>query len=182
PLRGEADRAATRHRDASLPAGRQPRPDGPVPQGGALSLDPRVRVLRRADERDRPLHRGPAGLRGRSDEPSRARSPHRASIDHPGARVGRHGSSRRGGGRMDYSFLVETYASERLKTLGVWSMFADDDLDRRPHPNLARDRTPREHMVHQCTSEDRWFTTMFGLDVGAPPLPEAETRLGFIRR
>jgi len=83
---------------------------------------------------------------------------------------------------MDYSFLVETYASERLKTLGVWSMFADDDLDRRPHPNLARDRTPREHMVHQCTSEDRWFTTMFGIDVGAPPLPEAETRLAFIRR
>ena len=30
-------------------------------------------------------------------------------------------------------------------------------------------------------SEDRWFTTMFGLDVGAPPLPEPETRLGFIR-
>src|SRR5262245_24197575 len=83
---------------------------------------------------------------------------------------------------MDYSFLVETYASERLKTLSVWSMFADDDLDRRPHPNLTRDRTPREHMVHQCASEDKWFTTMFGLDVDAPPLPEAETRLGFIRR
>ena len=61
-------------------------------------------------------------------------------------------------------------------------MFTDDDLNIGPHPLLARDRTPREHMVHQCLSEDKWFTTMFGLDVGAPPLPEPETRLGFIRR
>jgi hypothetical protein len=83
---------------------------------------------------------------------------------------------------MDYAFLVETYASERLKTLNVWAMFQDDDLDVRPHLRLARDRTPREHMVHQCTSEDKWFTTMFGLDVGAPPLPPQETRLAFIRR
>ena len=83
---------------------------------------------------------------------------------------------------MDYSFLVDTYASERLKTLNVWSMFGDDDLNVRPHPRLARDRTAREHMVHQCLSEDKWFTTMFGLDVGAPPLPEPETRLAFIRR
>jgi hypothetical protein len=37
-------------------------------------------------------------------------------------------------------------------------------------------------MVHQCTSEDKWFTTMFDLDVGAPPLPPQETRLAFIRR
>ena len=83
---------------------------------------------------------------------------------------------------MDYSFLVDTYASERLKTLNVWSMFADDDLNIRPHPLLARDRTPREHMVHQCLSEDKWFTTMFGLGIDTPPLPEAETRLGFIHR
>ena len=83
---------------------------------------------------------------------------------------------------MDYAFLVETYASERLKTLSVWAMFDDADLDVRPHPNLARDRTFREHMVHQCLSEDKWFTTMFGIDVGAPPLPAEETRLSFIRR
>ena len=83
---------------------------------------------------------------------------------------------------MDYSFLVDTYASERLKILMVWAMFEDGDLDVRPHPNLARDRTFREHMVHQCMSEDRWFTTMFGIDVGAPPLPATETRLDFIRR
>ena len=83
---------------------------------------------------------------------------------------------------MDYAFLVETYASERLKTLAVWAMFDDADLDVRPHPNLARDRTFREHMVHQCLSEDKWFTTMFEIDVKAPPLPAEETRLAFIRR
>src|SRR5712691_3471845 len=83
---------------------------------------------------------------------------------------------------MDYTFLVDTYASERLKTLSVWAMFDDTDLDGRPHPNLARDRTFREHMVHQCLSEDKWFTGMFGVDVGAPPLAAEETRLGFIRR
>ena len=83
---------------------------------------------------------------------------------------------------MSHVFLVETYASERLKTLSVWSMFQDEDLDIRPHPNLAHDRTAHEHMVHQCTSEDKWFCTMFGIDVGAPPLPRAETRLRFIEQ
>jgi len=81
-----------------------------------------------------------------------------------------------------YGFLVDTYASERLKTLNVWSMFWDADLNVRPHPRLDRDRTPVEHMVHQCVSEDKWFTTMFGIDVGAPPLPTREARLDFIRR
>src|SRR5215510_2261769 len=83
---------------------------------------------------------------------------------------------------MDCAFLVDTYASERLKTLSVWAMFSDADLDVRPHPNLARDRSFREHMVHQCYSEDRWFIGMLGIDVGAPPLPREETRLAFIRR
>src|SRR5437879_8238633 len=75
---------------------------------------------------------------------------------------------------MVYSFLVETYASERLKTLNVWSMFRDEDLDVRPHPRLDRDRTAHEHMVHQCQSEDRWFRTMFDIDLGSPPLRSEE--------
>jgi uncharacterized damage-inducible protein DinB len=37
-------------------------------------------------------------------------------------------------------------------------------------------------MVHQCISEDLWFRNMLAIDVGAPPLPEHETRIGFIRR
>ena len=31
-------------------------------------------------------------------------------------------------------------------------------------------------------SEDKWFTGMFRIDVGAPPLAAEETRLAFIRR
>ena len=37
-------------------------------------------------------------------------------------------------------------------------------------------------MVHQCVSEDLWFRNMLGIDVQAPPLPQQETRLEFIRR
>ena len=83
---------------------------------------------------------------------------------------------------MDYDFLVETYSSKRIKTLSVWSMFADDDLLVRPHPLGKKDRNPLEHMVHQCMSEDKWFCNMFGIDVGAPPLPKKEMRLEFIKR
>jgi hypothetical protein len=35
-------------------------------------------------------------------------------------------------------------------------------------------------MVHQCVSEDTWFRTMLGIDVGAPPLPENEIRFEFM--
>ena len=31
-------------------------------------------------------------------------------------------------------------------------------------------------------SENKWFCNMFGIDVGAPPLPDKETRLEFIKR
>jgi hypothetical protein len=37
-------------------------------------------------------------------------------------------------------------------------------------------------MVHQCVSEDAWFRTMLGIDVGASPLPEEECRLEFMKR
>ncbi len=83
---------------------------------------------------------------------------------------------------MEYDFLVDTYDTERLKTLTVWSMFKDKDLPARVHPLPKRDRNPLEHMVHQCMSENKWFRTMLGIDVGAPPLPEKETRLEFIKR
>jgi hypothetical protein len=79
-----------------------------------------------------------------------------------------------------YAFLVETYETERLKVLSVWSMFEDADMEVRPHPQDPRGRSLHEQMVHQCTSEDRWFSAMLAIDVGAPPLPEQETRLAFI--
>jgi uncharacterized damage-inducible protein DinB len=83
---------------------------------------------------------------------------------------------------MAFSFLSDTYRTERLKVLSAWSEFADADLSFRPRAGDGRGRSVHEQMVHQCVSEDIWFTTMLGIDVGAPPLPAEETRLAFIRR
>jgi uncharacterized damage-inducible protein DinB len=83
---------------------------------------------------------------------------------------------------MRYEFLIESYDTERLKVLSVWSEFLDDDLPVRPRPDDPRGRSVHEHMVHQCVSEDNWFRNMLGIAVGAPPLPERETRLDFISR
>jgi uncharacterized damage-inducible protein DinB len=83
---------------------------------------------------------------------------------------------------MRYDFLVETYASERIKVVSVWSEFRDDDMEFRPKLNDPRGRSLHEQMVHQCVSEDLWFRTMLGIDVAAPPLPSVETRKEFIQR
>jgi uncharacterized damage-inducible protein DinB len=83
---------------------------------------------------------------------------------------------------MKYDFLIESYQTERLKVLSVWSEFRDDDLATRPKQDDRRGRSVHEHMVHQCMSEDTWFRTMLGIDVGGSPIPENETRLEFIRR
>ncbi|MES1240399.1 MAG: DinB family protein [Acidobacteriota bacterium] len=76
------------------------------------------------------------------------------------------------------SFLLEAYDTERLKTLSVWSCFGDEDLRFRPAP---RARTPLEHMVHQCISEDGWMRNMLGVEVPLPALPASEDRLSFLR-
>ena len=83
---------------------------------------------------------------------------------------------------MRYDFLIATYETERLKVLSVWSEFRDEDLPVRPNAVDPRGRSVHEQMVHQCVSEDLWFRTMLGIDVGARPLPERETRLDFIRQ
>ncbi|HET9401455.1 MAG TPA: DinB family protein [Candidatus Acidoferrales bacterium] len=83
---------------------------------------------------------------------------------------------------MRYDFLVETYRTERVKVISVWSEFRDEDLAVRPNPNDPRGRSVREQMVHQCVSEDLWFRTMLGIDVAAPPLPGSETRFDFMKR
>jgi len=83
---------------------------------------------------------------------------------------------------MRYDFLVETYATERVKIASVWSEFRDEDLEVRPRAADGRGRSVREQMVHQCVSEDLWFRTMLKIDVGAPPLPAVESRTEFIRR
>ena len=83
---------------------------------------------------------------------------------------------------MRYGFLVETYASERIKVVSVWGEFRDDDMEFRPKLNDPRGRNLHEQMVHQCVSEDVWFRSMLGIDVAAPPLPSVETRKEFIQR
>jgi uncharacterized damage-inducible protein DinB len=83
---------------------------------------------------------------------------------------------------MTYDFIIETYATERIKVLSVWSEFRDVDLPVRPNAQDGRGRSVHEQMVHQCVSEDLWFRNMLGIDVGAPPLPKVESRLEFIRR
>ncbi len=83
---------------------------------------------------------------------------------------------------MTYRFIVDTYETERIKVLSVWSMFRDKELSVRPHPEDPRGRSVLEQMVHQCVSENFWFKEILGVDVGAPPLPENETRIEFIRR
>jgi uncharacterized damage-inducible protein DinB len=83
---------------------------------------------------------------------------------------------------MRYNFLVDTYATERVKVVSVWSEFRDEDLEVRPNAGDDRGRSVREQMVHQCVSEDLWFRNMLRIDVGAPPLPNPETRIEFIRR
>src|SRR5690349_20878287 len=82
---------------------------------------------------------------------------------------------------MKYQFLVDTYETEILKVLSVWSMFDDADFARRPRADDTRGRNLREHMVHQCVSEDIWFKTMLGIEVTENPLPPRETRLSFLQ-
>lgn len=83
---------------------------------------------------------------------------------------------------MEYNFLIDTYETERMKILSTWSTFKDEDLLMRPKTGDRRGRNALEHMVHQCMSENIWFSKMLGIDVGAPPLPGKETRLEFMKR
>jgi uncharacterized damage-inducible protein DinB len=76
-----------------------------------------------------------------------------------------------------YEFLIETYRTERLKTLSVWSQVPDARMTFRPEP---RARTPHEHMVHQCVSEDTWMRTMLGIAVSRPVLPSEERKEMFL--
>ena len=76
-----------------------------------------------------------------------------------------------------YDFLIETYRTERLKTLSVWSQVPDARMTFRPEP---RARTPHEHMVHQCVSEDTWMRTMLGIAVSRAVLPAEERKETFL--
>jgi uncharacterized damage-inducible protein DinB len=76
-----------------------------------------------------------------------------------------------------FDFLLQTYETERLKTLSVWSQIPDGRMSFRPEP---RARSPLEHMVHQCLSEDVWMRTMLGIAIDRTPLPVSESRVAFL--
>src|SRR6476660_722198 len=78
---------------------------------------------------------------------------------------------------MKYAFLADTYRTERLNTLSVWSQVPDDRMHFRPEP---RARSPLEHMVHQCVSEDLWMRNMLGIAASVAALPSEENRRAFI--
>ena len=78
-----------------------------------------------------------------------------------------------------YDFLLDTYRTERLKTLTLWSQVPDDRMNDRIE---ERARSPREHMVHQSLSEEAWMRNMLGIHVSHPVLPADEQRLPFIER
>ena len=37
---------------------------------------------------------------------------------------------------MPYDFLIDSYETERIKVISVWSEFADEDLPVRPRPGV----------------------------------------------
>lgn len=76
-----------------------------------------------------------------------------------------------------YDFLIDTYRTERLKTLSAWAQVPAERFDERVEP---RARTPHEHMVHQCISEDTWMRNMFGVVISLPPLPAEEILRRFV--
>ncbi len=59
-------------------------------------------------------------------------------------------------------------------------MFGEEDLQERPRDDDARGRSVLEQMIHQCLSEDAWFKSILGIDVGASPVPAEETIIGFV--
>lgn len=76
-----------------------------------------------------------------------------------------------------YSFLTDTYETERQKILAAWAMFRDSEMDWRPE---ARGRTVHEQMVHQCVSEDNWMKNFFSIELTVPRMPQVESRAEFI--
>ena len=77
-----------------------------------------------------------------------------------------------------YGFLLDTYETEILKIVTIWSAFPDSAMDFRPSP---KSRSVIEQMEHQVQSEGRWVTNMLGLDTGDPN-PAEKTKRGFIEK
>ncbi len=77
-----------------------------------------------------------------------------------------------------YSFLLDTYETEILKIVTIWSAFPESKMDFRP---AAKSRSVLEQYEHQVQSEGRWMTNMMGLNTGDPN-PTQRTKQGFIEK
>ena len=80
--------------------------------------------------------------------------------------------------RSTYEFLLDTYETEILKIVTIWSAFPDSAMDFRPSP---KSRSVREQMDHQVQSEGRWMPNMLGVDTGDPS-PKEKTKQGYIEK
>ena len=64
-----------------------------------------------------------------------------------------------------YDFLPDTYETEILKIVGIWTVFPESAAAFRPSPAA---RSVVEQMEHQLQSEERWMREMLGIDTGDP--------------
>lgn len=62
-----------------------------------------------------------------------------------------------------YSFLLDTYETEILKTLGIWDAFPESAMNFRP---AQKSRTVLKQIDHQIQSEGGWMVKMLGIDIG----------------
>jgi uncharacterized damage-inducible protein DinB len=77
-----------------------------------------------------------------------------------------------------YSFLLDTYETEILKTATTWDVFPEDKMDFRP---ARKSRSVLEQFEHQVQSEGKWMASMLGIDTGDPN-PTARTKQGFMQK
>ncbi|HVP42532.1 MAG TPA: DinB family protein [Terriglobales bacterium] len=77
-----------------------------------------------------------------------------------------------------YAFLLDTYETEILKIVTIWSAFPESKMDFRP---AAKSRSVIEQYEHQVQSEGRWMKVMLGLDTGDPN-PAQRTKRAFIEK
>ena len=76
--------------------------------------------------------------------------------------------------------ILDTYASETNKVLGVWRAFSNGDSTFRPD---GRSSSVAEIMKHQLLSERRFFGEFLGSEEPAPHvLPEGTTPEDFVKR
>ena len=77
-----------------------------------------------------------------------------------------------------YDFLLDTYETEILEIIGIWSAFPESSMDYRPHP---KSRSVIEQMEHQVQSEGRWMNVMLGIDTGDAN-PVERSQRGFVEK